>query len=147
VGNLSADPGAKRLLDRFGREPGLEIRNPVPRSHVTALLDEADVLVQPSENENFGFSVAEAVAAGRPVVVGPSNGTADYVGDAGFRFERYEAASVAAALIRAHDAVLTQGEALSELARRAAREHFEPERVASRLIEIARSTTKHSSRG
>ena len=57
---------------------------------VPALLREATVLVQTSENENFGSSVAEALACGTPVVVGPSNGTADYIDEHSMIFGDYE---------------------------------------------------------
>jgi glycosyltransferase involved in cell wall biosynthesis len=38
-----------------------------------------DVLCQPSDEENFGSSVAEAQACGLPVIVGRTNGNADYL--------------------------------------------------------------------
>lgn len=137
VGNLEKDPVAERLLATHRGRPGVELRAPVPRSEVFRIFEEADVVVQPSENENFGFAVAESLAAGRPVVVGPTNGTADYAGDAGFRFDRYDASSVAGAMDRARLAVQTDRVRLSELARSAAREHFAKDRVAKRLTELA----------
>ena len=37
------------------------------------------MLAQPSDEENFGSSVAEAQACGLPVIVGATNGNADYL--------------------------------------------------------------------
>jgi glycosyltransferase involved in cell wall biosynthesis len=137
VGNLSKDPVAERILARYRDLPGVELRPPVPRAEVGRIFAEADVVVQPSENENFGFAVAESLAAGRPVVVGPTNGTADYAGDAGFRFERYDAGSLAGAMDRARIAIEADRTGLADAARRAAREHFAKDLVASRLITLA----------
>jgi len=52
-----------------------------------AVLERADVVALPSLSENFGFSAAEAMAQGRPVVVSDGVGLADVV-------ERHEAGSV-----------------------------------------------------
>jgi glycosyltransferase involved in cell wall biosynthesis len=137
VGNLAEDAVAARILEAHRGVPGVEVRPAVPRSDVGLVLAEADVVVQPSENENFGFAVAEALAAGRPVVVGATNGTGDYPGEAGFSFEHYDADSVAAAMDRARVAVEADRMGLSEIARRAAREHFATKAVVSRLLSLA----------
>jgi glycosyltransferase involved in cell wall biosynthesis len=137
VGNLAKDPVAQRILDAYRDVADVEIRPPVPRADVGHVFAEADVVVQPSQNENFGFAVAEALAAGRPVVLGPTNGTADYPGEAGFRFERYDAASVADAMDRARLASERDRTRLHETARRAARTHFEKDGVAQRLVAFA----------
>jgi glycosyltransferase involved in cell wall biosynthesis len=138
VGNFG-DPFAERILAPFRGRPGITIQSPIPRTEVASVFAAADVVVQPSESENFGFAVAEALAAGRPVVVGPTNGTADYAGGARFAFDTYDVPAVAQAMERARDAVLRDGPAVSAAARRAALEHFEPPRVAARLLELAGS--------
>jgi len=61
------------FTDRLRWEKG------IPREAVPALLHRHDVLVQPSDEENFGSSVAEAQACGLPVIVGHTNGNADYL--------------------------------------------------------------------
>lgn len=137
VGNLEKDPVAERVLAVHRGSPGVEVRGPVPRAEVGRIFAESDVVVQPSENENFGFAVAEALAAGRPVVVGPTNGTADYTGEAGFRFERYDAESVADAMDRARVAVEADRARLTDVARHAARHHFAKDAVARRLTALA----------
>ena len=133
VGNLRGDPFAERSIEPYRSDAGISFEAPVSREMVPRLFGEVDVLVQPSEMENFGFSVAEALAAGRPVVLGPTNGTADYVGDAGFVFSEYGPESVARAMERAMSAVASDGPELSARARTAARRHFTPSRVVDRF--------------
>ena len=133
VGRLEADPFARRILEPYAGDPGLSVEAPVPRADVPKLFAEIDVLVQPSENENFGFSIAEALAAGRPIIAGPTNGTLEYAGSAGFGLDAYRVDAVADAMERALVAVAERGPALSEDARDAARRHFEPASVVSRF--------------
>ena len=52
---------------------------------VAGLLKAADLYVQPSRHEGFPRAVAEAMAAGLPVVVSDAPGFADLVGDAAIR--------------------------------------------------------------
>jgi glycosyltransferase involved in cell wall biosynthesis len=137
VGKVT-DPTARRLLARYRDVPDIAVEAPVPRAEVGRILSRADVLVQPSQNENFGFAVAEALAVGLPVVVGPANGTADYAGAAAFPFDRYEPSSLLAALERARQAVNTDRSGLSAEARRNAREWFDRHRVAERVVELSR---------
>ncbi len=148
VGRLDADPAARPLLARYAANPSIHVEPGVPRSAVPELFARADVLVQPSENENFGFSVAEALSAGRPIVAGPTNGTLDYAGDAAFPFERYDAAAVAEALGRARRAVLDDGERIARLGREAAHRHFDPVGVAARVCELgAEAAARKAHRG
>ena len=90
--------GYKKLLDRFRYPDALHYSAGVPRSEIPAKLRSAAVVVQPSEEEDFGSTIAEALACGASVVLGPSNGTKDYVGESAEVFERYDVESVAAAL-------------------------------------------------
>lgn len=120
VGDVTAEIVSRRALERFASLPGLRVEASVARADLPALFGDADVLLQPSQNENYGFSVAEALAAGRPVVGGPTNGTLDYAGDAAFRFVEYAAAAVAEATERALRAIDADGPGLSAKARHAA---------------------------
>jgi glycosyltransferase involved in cell wall biosynthesis len=120
VGNLRDDPFATRILSAYEGLPGLSVEEPVPRGRVPDLLAEVDVLVQPSQNENFGFSVAEALAAGRLVVAGPTNGTLEYAGQAGFGFSEYNPESVALAIERSLEAARSRGAELSRIAQQSA---------------------------
>jgi glycosyltransferase involved in cell wall biosynthesis len=90
------------------------------------------VLVQPSEDENFGSAVAEALACGTPVVLGSSNGTGDYAKSGAIRFDQYEANAVAAAIALA----ITKADALREPARQAAELHLDPKTIALGLEKI-----------
>ena len=138
VGNLLGGAETRALVERAATSPGVVVEPAVARSEVPALLSEVDVLVQPSQNENFGFSIAEALAAGRPVVAGPTNGTLEYAGDAGFGFDEYRADSVAEAMRRALEAVTSDGPGLFRRARAAAERHFSPPAVAARFEELCR---------
>jgi glycosyltransferase involved in cell wall biosynthesis len=130
VGDLSPDPLATAAIANSRKRALVEQRASIPRAHVPALLAEADVLVQPSENENFGMSVAEALASGRPVVVGPTNGTADYAGAALFKFDAYTSASVATAMQNAALAVRSDPNVVMRAARTAA------QRLAPRAVTL-----------
>jgi glycosyltransferase involved in cell wall biosynthesis len=135
VGNLG-DPFAVRLLERYRGHPAISVEGALPRNRVPELFAETDVLVQPSESENFGFSVAEALAAGRSIVFGPTNGTGDYVGGAGYPFLQYRPESVAYAMEHALESVVHEGPAISARAREAARRHFAIDAVADRFTAL-----------
>ena len=128
----------------FLRDPqlteGVEYRSHVPRAEALAALHQADVLVQPSENENFGATVAEAQACGLPVVLGPTNGTRDYLDTQEFAFQMYEPEAVADAMARAVRAVRS-GEHCAVKARAAAERHYDPDAVADRLDAHSRCAT------
>jgi glycosyltransferase involved in cell wall biosynthesis len=135
VGNLAPDPLAERALAESSARDRIERRQAVPRAEIPDVLAEADVLVQPSESENFGFSLAEALAAGRPVVAGPTNGTGDYAGSALFRFSAYVPDAIASAMARAADAVLNDPERVAREARSAARE-LDSRRIAEQFVAL-----------
>jgi glycosyltransferase involved in cell wall biosynthesis len=79
VGSIGLIPGYERLIADFPFPDRLTWIRAVPRREVPALLGGHDVLAQPSEEEDFGSSVAEAQACGLPVIVGATNGNADYL--------------------------------------------------------------------
>jgi glycosyltransferase involved in cell wall biosynthesis len=143
VGQLTHDPAAAPLLQKYANKPGVVVRAPVARSEIPRLFAEAHVLVQPSQNENFGFSIAEALAAGLPVVAGPTNGTAAYAGRALFGFDEYRVERVAEAMERAYLALRDDPEGVASAARAAARSHFVPEVVARQLMAIAGEAIAH----
>lgn len=116
--------GYKRLLHEFRYPAALQYSAGMPRSEVPGKLQCTAVVVQPSEEEDFGSTVAEALACGVSVVIGPTNGTRDYVGQSAEVFERYEIESVAAALKRALSRVALSKAACAADARSAAQTHF-----------------------
>lgn len=135
VGWFSYAPELRSLLDRFPYPDHLTYEERRPREDMPVLLSRADALVQPSEAENFGSAVAEALSCGTPVVVGPTNGTAEYCGPAAFRFDAYAPAALAEAMQRA----LASGSAHDEVKDQAvsiARATFAPERVAHQLMQV-----------
>jgi len=79
VGRVGFVHGYDRLFKSFQFPDRLEWTESVPRAKIPELIQRHDVLGQPSDEENFGSSVAEAQACGLPVIVGATNGNADYL--------------------------------------------------------------------
>ncbi len=79
VGKSGFVPGYEELLAQFPFQDRLQTWESIPRREVPAMLSQVDVMAQPSDEENFGSSVAEALACGVPTIVGATNGTADYI--------------------------------------------------------------------
>lgn len=135
IGGFAFAQGYERLLASFAYPERLTYVAHMPREQVAVRLRSAAVFVQPSEEENFGSSVAEALACGTPVVVGPTNGTGDYMGAGGVRFGEYTPRALAEALeclLHAAD----REASLHAAARQAAVEHLAVERVVDGLEEI-----------
>jgi len=71
----------ERLRVQFGLQDRVVLTGPrFGRQKLEALVD-ADLFVLPSQNENFGNAVAEAVACGVPVIVTDCCGIAPYIQD------------------------------------------------------------------
>jgi glycosyltransferase involved in cell wall biosynthesis len=99
---LIGNPGYfPRILQLFEGEQGVVYTPQQPHQEVADILTSAHVLVQTSQNENFGSAVSEALCSGLPVVVGATNGTADYIDAHSVFFEDHEPAAVASAMISA----------------------------------------------
>jgi glycosyltransferase involved in cell wall biosynthesis len=78
---------------------------------------DADVFVLPSQNENFGNTAAEAVAAGTPVVVTEQCGIAPLLADEAGLVIRHDATALSSAMER----ILREPELRSRLAAGGAR--------------------------
>jgi glycosyltransferase involved in cell wall biosynthesis len=76
----------RATLDALASELGVSDRlvwaGARPPGEVSRFLAEADIFVLPTKVETFGVAVAEAIAHGRPVVVGNRGGHVDFVSPA-----------------------------------------------------------------
>jgi glycosyltransferase involved in cell wall biosynthesis len=132
-------PGYGPIVRNYRLPPlgdGAEQASRVSHADVPGLMGRVDVILQPSENENFGMSAAEGLACGVPSVVGPSNGTADALGSAAFPFDRYEPTSVADAMERAMDSVLADAAGIARRARAIAEESLDVVKTAERAMTL-----------
>ncbi|MEO0529298.1 MAG: glycosyltransferase family 4 protein [Planctomycetota bacterium] len=138
VGRSAFVPNYERLIAEFTYPDRLDHRSSVSRADVPALMAEHDILVQPSDDENFGSSVAEAQACGMPVIVGATNGTGDYVCERSIRLADDRVATlvdaVAAMAARKRAGELADGGSSREAAKR----HCAPARVAAGLERVIR---------
>jgi glycosyltransferase involved in cell wall biosynthesis len=134
IGGVGFIPGYERLIEAFAFADRLRWEKGIPRKAVPALLHRHDVLVQPSDDENFGSSVAEAQACGLPVIVGHTNGNADYLcsRDIHLKDDRPETLAAAVGEMALRKAENRWGDAADS--RSCAARHFALKSVATRLI-------------
>lgn len=145
VGGMGFIPGYEKLLETFSRAEKLEWIPRVARKEVPGLLASQDVLVQPSEEEDFGSSVAEAQAAGLPVVVGPSNGMKDYLCARDVRLESSAPEELAGHLVRWSEEKSRVGRIEgAEVSRSHARKTYDPRRVAKAVREVLECVAKRA---
>ncbi len=67
------------LAERLGVRDHVRLRGACPPRDIPAILAEADVFLLPTTMETFGVAIAEALVAGRPVVVGGAGEQASFV--------------------------------------------------------------------
>ena len=72
------DPVVARA-DALGLADRVRLTGPLDRDGVLQALADADLFLGPTRGDNFFVSCAEAVVAGRPVVVGATGGQGEYV--------------------------------------------------------------------
>lgn len=132
VGGTGFVPGYEKMIDAFPFPDRLRWIKNLPRQGVPALLHQHDVLAQPSDEENFGSSVAEAQACGLPVIVGHTNGNADYLCEHDIHLADDRPETFADALARMA-ARTTKNAAAS---RAVAERHFDLSRVTHELSAI-----------
>ena len=147
VGPVGFVPGYERLINAFQFPDRLKWIMGVPRREMPALIRRHDVLAQPSDEENFGSSVAEAQACGLPVIVGSTNGNADYLceRDIHLRDDRPETYARALATMWQRQG-LNPGDDFLE-SRRVAEAYFHIDRVVERLMGVLDSVLAHSRGG
>jgi glycosyltransferase involved in cell wall biosynthesis len=137
------EEGIRPRLENLAREAGVADRvvflGPVDGADKAALLQHCAALVLPSYSENFGNSVLEAMAAGRPVAVTPEVGLAGVV-----REERagIVADGAPAVLGEALRALLAdpEREAMGRRGAEAARRRFGWEAVAAQMEGVYRES-------
>ena len=96
--------GMKAELDQMAAQLGVRRRvqfaGPVFGEAKWAAYRDADVFVLPSQNENFGNTAAESVAAGTPVIVTEQCGIAPLLADEAGLVVRHDTAALSGALER-----------------------------------------------
>ncbi len=132
VGGIGFVPGYEKMIDAFPFPDRLRWIKAMPRTEVPALLHQHDVLVQPSDEENFGSSVAEAQACGVRAIVGHTNGNADYLCERDIHLADDRPETLAQALAQMARTSAAEPQASRALVER----HFDLGRVTSRITSI-----------
>jgi glycosyltransferase involved in cell wall biosynthesis len=141
-GGFSWAPGYKKLIDNFKFPERLEYHASIDRAKVPELMEQCDVLIQPSEGENFGTSVAEALCCGLPVIVAPTNGTKDFISPSSFICKDYTPKSLKETMLQAIKAMEQDREKLALDARETAEKNFGVSRVVDSLEDIFHEVLK-----
>jgi glycosyltransferase involved in cell wall biosynthesis len=128
--------GYKKLIDSFEFPDRVEYEPSVSRSDVPNLMKQCDILIQPSEGENFGSSVAEALCCGIPAIVGPTNGTKDFISSSSFVFEQYTSESLKNTMMKALRSVEQCPEEIAQDARKTSEKNFSIIKVVDNLENI-----------
>jgi glycosyltransferase involved in cell wall biosynthesis len=90
----------EQMAGKLGLSPRVHFCGPLYGKSKWVAYRDADIFVLPSQNENFGNSVAEAVAAGTPVIVTRDCGIAPLLADVAGLAVTHEVAAVSQALTR-----------------------------------------------
>jgi len=110
------ESGVKAELEQMATQLGVRTKvqfvGPIFGEAKWAAYRDADVFVLPSQNENFGNTAAEAVAAGTPVIVTEQCGVAPLLADVAGLVVRHDTAALSIALER----ILIETELRSRLA-------------------------------
>ena len=114
---------------------GIEFKGIIPQDHLAEIFSRATALVLPSVQENSPMVIAEAMAAGLPVVASRVGGVESLVGhDAtGFLYDP----GVVPALIRCLDLLLSDPSLVDRLGREAGKkalDHYSPSIIADQTV-------------
>jgi len=142
IGSFSYAKKYKQLIDNFELRDRVFYQENINRLNVPELMNSIDVLIQPSESENFGSSVAEALSCGVPVIVGATNGTKDYISPSSLIFKEYSPESLKAAMKMAIDALDKNRGEISNEARLTAEKEFDTLKVVDKLEVIFKDAIK-----
>jgi glycosyltransferase involved in cell wall biosynthesis len=132
------EKGYMKLMKDLPFSEHLEYLGYLPQPEVPDLMSQADFLIQPSEGENFGSSVGEALCCGTPVILGLTNGTKDYAGNAAFVFDLYTPQSLKETMSQAISVLESHPEQLAIDARQAAEKYLSVATVTTQFEEILR---------
>jgi glycosyltransferase involved in cell wall biosynthesis len=136
------EPGyAPEVLGLFKGRANVVVLPPVPRTRVAELLTRHSLLVQSSNGESFGTAVMEASACGLTCVVGPDNGSAEFLDPCSRMAETYTAEAFAHAMLAAARAREQRWKDCQQAARSVAERAFAPGVAATRLVELVKSMT------
>lgn len=142
VGKSAFAPGFEKLIEEFPYPDRLKHWDGVPRDEVPGMLAEVDVLAQPSDCEDFGSSVAEALACGVPAIVGATNGTGDYICENSIRLVDDQPETFARAVVDIADRKRRGELADRGVCRAAAEKWFAPEKVLDKFVEILKLASR-----
>ena len=90
----------EQLATRLGISASVRFAGPVFGEDKWAAYRDADVFMLPSQNENFGNTAAESVAAGTPVIVTEQCGIAPLLANQAGLVVRHEAEALSGAIVR-----------------------------------------------
>jgi glycosyltransferase involved in cell wall biosynthesis len=134
IGKFRHGDHYSHLIQELSELGHVEYQVSIDRDEIPTLLNQTDCLVQTSEDEDFGFSVVEALACGLPVIIGPSNGVRAYVNDSSVIFEEYTAESVKAAMVKVIEALQQESTAdMTAASRRSAERYFDVKQTVNYL--------------
>jgi glycosyltransferase involved in cell wall biosynthesis len=143
IGRFAYAERYRELLDPAHCPPRVEYRECISREDVPALMAAVDVVVQTSENEDFGSTVMEALGCGVPAVVGPTNGTGEYRGAGVYLFDSYEPQAVANSILLAWNDVRTKDPVAHKTSiRQTAEQYFSPSVIADRITNLIHATCR-----
>ncbi len=81
VGNGSQKEELQEMINYYGLQNSVDLVGAVPHEQIPLFLNTMDVLINVSEIESFGVSVAEAMACKIPVIVSNAEGFKDLIPD------------------------------------------------------------------
>lgn len=136
IGKFSYSDKYRKLIEEFEFPDAIAYTSFVERFKIPELMNSIDILIQPSEAENFGSAVAEALCYGVPVIVGPTNGTKDFINASSFVFEEYSAESLKETIKLAIEAVKANKTQIAREARSVAEKNFDVSRIVDQLEDI-----------
>ncbi|CAN5415247.1 hypothetical protein BH10PLA1_BH10PLA1_03440 [soil metagenome] len=136
IGGFAFVPGYRKLIDAFKFPDRLTYKPSIERTNVCQLMSQTDLVLQPSECEDFASTPAEALACGVPVVIGPTNGTRDYTDNAAIVFDRYDATSVADAVEQMLKQIRQAPAEVADRSRATAERHFRLAGIVDQLEAI-----------